>query len=573
MQYQTTLLEPIRLRLVAELPNGIEVIHLPQSPAEANNNQSFAKRVIIAFGSTEYVDRLGVSDKSFMSNNSFVTQNGFVLVYLLVESRLLRGTDGIFQLISEVKRALVGHDVPSYGRLHLGKIIPNPDAPDGINSYFIEVYCKERLVADLPDETGPLITAINGVTAPETTPSDGLLVANSDASYNVTITENKILPDIAVIDFAGTTHVWPAVKNVNFAAGDLPDFDTGSGGDPVTVDVNGTEVEADPGETVTVSVTRNGAPIGDVTVTGSTIDVVIPACEDATVTVNTEAFATVAAGGSLNIPVVNQSNGAVGAIGSGKVTIRTADLSINGTDVDTLLPETNKALTVTLNGGATNPTYTAGTINVTTATPTGYVGLPLDIPAQIGVGINTADVFHAFNDGAFTKAIPTGYAGFQALDTTDPTGATLLYNSRLFDTKRRFTNLAGTGDTYSSVNWIDGTGTTRTARCMIDHLYDVCLLLTDDTGRWSSEWPTRLNGATHSGINIYPVSRGMLEALQRFDVSALNQLEAYMGHSGLVFSGEVPVSSTGTVYSMTGITLGTTTRTTHLKVLLFHQIT
>jgi len=528
MQYQTTLLEPIRLRLVAELPNGIEVIHLPQSPAEANNNQSFAKRVIIAFGSTEYVDRLGVSDKSFMSNNSFVTQNGFVLVYLLVESRLLRGNDGIFQLISEVKRALVGHDVPSYGRLHLGKIIPNPDAPDGINSYFIEVYCKERLVADLPDETGQLITAINGVTAPETTPSDGLLVANSDASYNVTITENKILPDIAVIDFAGTTHVWPSVKNVNFAAGDLPDFDTGSGGDPVTVDVNGTEVEADPGETVTVNVTRGGAPIGDVTVTGSTIDVVIPACEDATVTVNTEAFATVAAGGSLNIPVVNQSNGAVGAIGSGKVTIRTADLSINGTDVDTLLPETNKALTVTLNGAPTTPTYTDGTINVSTGSGSGIAYVDFTAAQTQNYEVGFQDVGANFLAGRYNRTQPSDPATYAQLDPADPTGKTLLSNN-IHGNKHRFTDAAGNAGPFT---YAFNSGTIIAFQ---DHLHG---------GWWAGNWTNRNFTQCLSDIaalNITGIGSGWL-CLDQDMVSTIQKINGSSA-SNLLFDCGVTIAT------------------------------
>jgi len=537
MQYQTTLLEPIRLRLVAELPNGIEVIHLPQSPAEANNNQSFAKRVIIAFGSTEYVDRLGVSDKSFMSNNSFVTQNGFVLVYLLVESRLLRGNDGIFQLISEVKRALVGHDVPSYGRLHLGKIIPNPDAPDGINSYFIEVYCKERLVADLPDETGQLITAINGVTAPETTPSDGLLVANSDASYNVTITENKILPDIAVIDFAGTTHVWPSVKNVNFAAGDLPDFDTGSGGDPVTVDVNGTEVEADPGETVTVNVTRGGAPIGDVTVTGSTIDVVVPVCapcEDATVTLNSDEVATVEAGGEL-------------------------------------------ALTTTLDNVPVAATYTAGVININNPAPSGYRGIPLGSPSQL-YKIRNGDTGRAFELDAFTDSNPSGFIGFNQLDGTDISGTTLLYNNSLGN-KFRFTDLGGSGNSFTLVDWIGGDGITYQAKVMIDHLYGprgTMILLTENTGRWSTTWQSRVDGATYDGSPIFSASRGILEQLIRLD-TASNHLVSIMGHIGVVTSGEAVTTATSggsiQIYNLNANLIGVSNiATPDTKTLLFTQL-
>jgi len=343
--------------------------------------------------------------------------------------------------------------------------------------------------------------------------------------------------------------------------------------DPVTVTVNEAEFATIPsGDALDIAVvnTANTPVTVDITEAPKII------LADTLVKANGVDLPAVVAGELVNFSVRNEANqNAGGYLNDHHWQIANANLSINGADVDTLVPEIDKALTVTLNGSATTPTYTAGVINVTTATPTGYCGLPLDVPAQNGVVVNTADTGAASLLGAYITPFPTGYAGYNSLDLTDATGSTLAQNNVLFGTKNRFTNLTGTANTYTAVNWLDGAGVTRTARCMIDHLYGVkgiCLLLTDDVGRWSSEWPTRLNGATYSGTSIYPVSRGMLEALQRFDVSALNQLEAYMGHSGLVYSGEVPVNSQGTVYSMTGVTLGTTARTSNLKVLLFHQI-
>lgn len=253
-------------------------------------------------------------------------------------------------------------------------------------------------------------------------------------------------------------------------------------------------------------------------------------------------------------------------------------IQFNGSNVDTLAPEDTFNLIIEQGGSTfTDWTYddTTNTLNITSTTPSGYCGLPLDIPAQIGTVVNTADVASAFAAGAFATPFPTGYAGYNSLDLTDPTGSTLVQNNVLFGTKNRFTNLTGSPNTYTTVDWVDGTGTTRTAGCMIDHLYGnkgVYLLLTDNTGRWGVEWPTRLDGATYNSLPIYPVSRGILESLMRYDISSLNHLEAYMAHSGLVYSGEVPVSSDTSVYSMTGITLGSTARNSFLKVLLFQQI-
>lgn len=568
----------ILLRLNAKIgTNGTDCKLLPENDAEAK--QELNRSITVVIDSADNVERMGDSSKSFQTLNSTTVQGGFVSISLLIKSRYLRGNEGVYKIKHDIDKYLVGYQIPgnygSYqGPIFAGEFarIPSSDVQAGFHEYVYRLYIKELIVPVIEPETGPLATDIDGVTS-EASDTNGLLVTNSEGSYSIAITENKVLPDISIIDFAGTVFAWPSVKNVNFAAGDLPAFDTGGSGpcEDATVTVN-----AEPFDTVTSGgtvdvpvVTTEDNPIGDV----DNGKVVIP---NTRVEVNGELLASVEAGSLVPGQVIDERNQHIGIYSTAhKWKIRDSRLFVNGTDVDELRPETDKELTITLNGAATNPTYTGGTINVTTPAPSGYVGLPLDVPAQIGTIVNTADVGAAFAAGAFSTPFPAGYAGYNSLDLTDPTGSTLAQNNVLFGTKNRFTNLTGTANTYTTVNWLDGAGVTRTARCMIDHLYGrkgICLLLTDDTGRWSVEWPTRLSGATYNGTNIYPVSRGMLDDLVRHDTVFQNHIDAYMSHSGLLYSGEVPSSGTTSVFSLNGNALGTVGRTTHLKVLLFHQI-
>jgi hypothetical protein len=79
------------------------------------------------------------------------------------------------------------------------------------------------------------------------------------------------------------------------------------------------------------------------------------------VTVNSTAFGTAPSGGGLNVPVVSEDLTNAGSIVAGKVVIANTDVTINTAPVDSLQAEDTYALTVTLDGAATTPTYNSGT--------------------------------------------------------------------------------------------------------------------------------------------------------------------------------------------------------------------
>lgn len=210
----------------------------------------------------------------------------------------------------------------------------------------------------------------------------------------VTISDNYTLEILQDGELIGT-----GVLGENSGTWTIPPCPTP---DPVTVDVNGAEVEAEAGETVTVNVTRNGVPIGDITVTGLIVDVDIPICdpcEDVTVTLNGDEVATVEAGNPLE-------------------------------------------LTTTLNGVLHPATYSAGTIN-----------LDATIPTQSGIVYRRqtptqGDIYEANDTGTKFQAgfyNPTNVpypVSFARLDPADPSRSTLLDNNK-HGNKERFTLPSG----------------------------------------------------------------------------------------------------------------------------------
>jgi hypothetical protein len=164
--------------------------------------------------------------------------------------------------------------------------------------------------------------------------------------------------------------------------------------------------------------------------------------EDVTVNVNGDLFDTAGSGGVVNVPVVNENNAAIGVISAGKVTVTSGDLSLNGTDVDTLLPSDDLALTTTLDNVPVAATYTAGVININSPAGSGIAYVDFTAAQTQNYEIGFKDTGWHFLNGSYNRAKPTNPASYAKLDPADPTCKTLLENN-IHGNKRRFTDAAG----------------------------------------------------------------------------------------------------------------------------------
>lgn len=338
---------------------------------------------------------------------------------------------------------------------------------------------------------------------------------------------------------------------------------------------------------LTINVTRDSSvytPTYDDTT--QTINVNCPVTPDSTLQLNGTDSDIIPAGTDINILIKQDGFTFTGWTYDDATNILDIDtcppaddveINLNSTLIETLSPGDVLNLSTTLDGSPTTASYSSGVININNPASSGYRGIPLGSPSQL-YKIRNGDTGHAFELDAFSDANPSGFIGFNQLDGTDISGTTLVYNNSAGN-KFRFTNLTGAGNSFTLVDWLGGDGITYQAKVIIDHLYSVngtLILLTENTGRWSTTWQSRVNGATYDGSPIFSASRGILEQLIRLD-TASNHLVSIMGHIGVVTSGEaVTTATTGSpiqIYNLNTNLIGVSNiATPDTKTLLFAQL-
>lgn len=136
--------------------------------------------------------------------------------------------------------------------------------------------------------------------------------------------------------------------------------------EPVDLFVGEANVGSFPsGSDIFVKVIQDGLEVipQDVTVVDDEVSIILDdtvPCADATVNVNGNLFDTVASGGTLNVPVVNEGDSQVGSIIGGEVVIGNSDVFINSVQVGDIVAEDNLSINVTLNG-SNSGSWNAGT--------------------------------------------------------------------------------------------------------------------------------------------------------------------------------------------------------------------
>ena len=155
-------------------------------------------------------------------------------------------------------------------------------------------------------------------------------------------------------------------------------------------------------------VDQNGNVLGDFivpSVIGGMIEVETPPCEDATVTVNGNEFATVASGGTLDVPIVNGGSNPVGTIEDETVVIGNSSVFANGVQIGDVVAEDTLNVAVELDGtpaGSWNAeTQTWEVDSVPTPIDVNINGITVANDASTDVELTLVD--QDGNDVAFTQ--------------------------------------------------------------------------------------------------------------------------------------------------------------------------
>lgn len=288
--------------------------------------------------------------------------------------------------------------------------------------------------------------------------------------------------------------------------------------DPVTVDVNGEEVEAEAGETVTVQVLQGGIEVGTITVSGLSITATIPVpdpCEDVTVSLNGTEVATVEAGDPL-------------------------------------------ALTTTLNGSSHPATYTAGVINLEATIPTqSGIVYRRQTPTQ-GDIYEANDTGTKFQAGFYNPINPAYPINFATLDPTDPSRSTLLDNNK-HGNKERFTLPSGAAPDGLYNVAATHSGGSISVYVVEDHYLGCCWIGWNTTATFTANLTliASLN-VTGIGTGLAPLCDGGVQDIQVSNGSAISNLLVDNGFTAAAYwTGLTNPSNTAQGLRIQAGTLGT----------------
>jgi len=107
MNYETAE-EQIRTRLAAKLGSNVEARVLPEDEAEYGKIAVAKPRVTVSYKMSDFPTGERASKASSRTLGSFVSQEEQIVFEITMESRKLRGRNGLYDVLTKTKKALLG---------------------------------------------------------------------------------------------------------------------------------------------------------------------------------------------------------------------------------------------------------------------------------------------------------------------------------------------------------------------------------------------------------------------------------------------------------------------------------
>lgn len=146
MQFEQLEIE-IMNRLTTSLGANVEVELEPET--ESANKIPFAKpRISVMFDQSEY---------DTQNSTSSVVQDETCRLAVIIRSRLLRGPSGIYTVVENVRRSLVGYQPCNWSKIWLVKFT-FLKRDTNLWEYVLLLSSKTMIVEEAPDETAPALT-------------------------------------------------------------------------------------------------------------------------------------------------------------------------------------------------------------------------------------------------------------------------------------------------------------------------------------------------------------------------------------------------------------------------------
>lgn len=99
-------------RLIAKVPAGVTVMALPEADPSVAYPQGAAGKITVAYQGSEFFDS---------EDTGVVLQPEKIAFEVVVQSRKLRGTSGIYPVLASVKKALLGWQTPTTAKIQFSR--------------------------------------------------------------------------------------------------------------------------------------------------------------------------------------------------------------------------------------------------------------------------------------------------------------------------------------------------------------------------------------------------------------------------------------------------------------------
>jgi hypothetical protein len=159
-QVETDIVE----RLQGLMPNGVQVIKLPESEEDLQGLPFQNARVTVCYKGSDYGD--GMRGSNLLRSTGQTVKQEILQVEVVIQSRFLRtGNDSAHKLLALVKRSLVGFQPENCDRMYIHKQIMLPDEREIADIYtFVQSFECTSMVVEEFDSTSEDIGLFSQIT-------------------------------------------------------------------------------------------------------------------------------------------------------------------------------------------------------------------------------------------------------------------------------------------------------------------------------------------------------------------------------------------------------------------------
>ncbi len=138
----------IRARLATKLGVSIECEVVPEKTVDFKRSVVLKPIITVAYSGADY---------PALKSTQEVSQTSEEVFEIVIRAKLLRGTNGVYDLKDKIRKAVVGFSPSSCGKIYL-KSFKLENFEENLWMYSFKIACTSLNVEDFSEEEGPALT-------------------------------------------------------------------------------------------------------------------------------------------------------------------------------------------------------------------------------------------------------------------------------------------------------------------------------------------------------------------------------------------------------------------------------